>query len=59
MINEQYLEKYCIDEINKIGKKLRVNPQDPLFNGQFSVLNQVLCIIAKEKTYQLNQVDQK
>ncbi|HJX79189.1 hypothetical protein [Glutamicibacter sp.] len=55
MINEQYLEKFCIDKINKIGKKLRVNPQDALLNGQFDILNQVLSIIAKEQSWENKQ----
>lgn len=56
LMNSEYLEKYCTDKVNELGKKLRKNPQDPLYNGQFDAYTQVLMIIAQEVAYEREQV---
>lgn len=52
MINEESLEKFCIDKINIMGKLLRVEPENKYFNGKFDAYSQVLALIAQEKTYE-------
>jgi hypothetical protein len=59
MINEKYLEKYCIDEIIKCGKILRdesIN-KDVRYSQEFRLdaFTEILAIIAKEIAYENNQ----
>jgi hypothetical protein len=59
MINEKYLEKYCIDEIIKCGKILRdtsIN-SDVRYSQEFRLdaFTEILAIIAKEITYEKEQ----
>ncbi len=62
MINHEYLEKYCTDEINRIGKLERENPtiqktHSTIKNeGRMEAFAEILAIIAQEVAYEREQV---
>jgi len=56
MIDQEYLEKYCIDQVNSTGSKLRKNPNDQLSIGRMNAFSEVLMIIAQAVAYEDQQV---
>ena len=60
LINHEYLEKYCTDELNKAGRRAKSLPENHpsavLARGRMDAFSEILMIIAQEVAYEREQV---